>query len=224
MVPTWQSDDGSIRLYRGDCLDVLPELGPVDAVISDPPYGGNYDTDYTRFTGSLAPNRNHGAGIIGDDSPFDPSPFLFADRVVLWGYQHFAARLPVGSVLYWGKKRDNQIGTFLSDGELAWCNRGHGVYEFRHVWHGFDRETERGMVQHPTQKPIALMAWCMERAKVGESAIVLDPFMGSGTTGIACIKTGRQFIGVEKDGRHFDTALNRIKAELSRHPLLEAIA
>lgn len=216
MEPTWQSDDGAVRLYLGDCLDVLPTLpsGSVDAVIADPPYGGNYNTDYTRFTGCLADNRNHGEGIIGDDKPFDPSPFAFARHRVFWGYQHFSAALPIGTILYWGKKRDNQLGTFLSDGELAWCSHGMGVYEFRHVWHGFDRESERGQVLHPTQKPVALMKWCMEVCGVPPIATVFDPYMGSGPIAEACVITGRKYIGCELDPTHFETAKRRIIAAI----------
>jgi DNA modification methylase len=76
-----------------------------------------------------------------------------------------------------------------------------------------------GKVAHPTQKPIALMAWCMDKAKVPEGATVLDPYMGSGSTGIAALRTGRRFIGIEKDPEHFKNALERIQRELSQMTL-----
>lgn len=72
---------------------------------------------------------------------------------------------------------------------------------------------------HPTQKPVELMAWCMEQAKVPEGALVLDSYMGSGTTGIACIRTGRRFVGIEKDPTHYATALKRITDELAQGDL-----
>lgn len=209
-MTTYESDN--VKLYLGDCLDILPAItGQVNAVITDPPWGGNYDCDYTRFTNGITQHRNHHRGCPGDDKPFDPLPWLNFPAVVLWGYQHFADRLPIGSILVWNKKRDSQLGTFLSDCEIAWMKGGHGCYLFNHVWHGFDRETERGKVMHPMQKPVALMAWCLERAGVPIGATVLDPFMGSGATGIACIQTGRKFIGMEIDSEYFEIARRRIQ-------------
>lgn len=204
-----------VRLIHGDCLEVLPtlEAGSVDAVITDPPWGSNNDCDYTRFSGGLWPNHHHRRrGIIGDDEPFDPSPWLGFPQVVLWGYQFFAPRLPVGTLLVWNKKRDSQLGTFLSDGEIAWQKGGKGVYIFPHVWHGFDRASERNQgILHPTQKPVALFRWCLERAtKPGDT--VIDPYMGSGSCGVACIETGRDFIGIELDADYFTIAQRRIEA------------
>ena len=223
MQPTWQTSDGAFRLYLADCLDVLPELeaGSVDAVCSDPPYGVNNDCDYTRFTGGLAPNHHHHQGIYGDDKPFDPSPWLEFPQVVLWGYQYFARDLPIGTTLVWNKKANNQLGTFLSDCELAWMKGGVGAYLFNHVWHGFDRQTERGEgILHPSQKPVALMRWCLSKIKGGGA--ILDPFMGSGTTIVAAIRTGRRAIGIEKEPKYFAIAVKRIEAELNRAPLFEA--
>ncbi len=216
MTDTWSKPDWEcegVRLYCGDCLKLLPQLpaGIVDGVVSDPPYGGSYDTDYTRFSGGLSPNRNWGNGIVGDDKPFDPAPWLAFEQVCLWGYQHWAHRVPLGTILVWCKKRDTQLGTFLSDAELAWTNKGRGCYVCQHTWHGFDRDSERGKVLHPTQKPVALMRWCIER--LGGASIILDPFMGSGTTGVACVQTGREFVGIEIEPKYFDIAVTRIDQE-----------
>lgn len=222
--PDWQTDDGRVRLYCGDCLDVLPTLGHVDAVVTDPPYGMAWNTDSTRFTGG---NHTRGEGrddwgdIASDCEPFDPSPWLQFDRVVLFGANHFAQRLPVGTTLVWIKKADHLFGTFLSDAEIAWMKGGHGVYCYRKQFPPPSRiaEHDRKSVAHPTQKPIDLMEWCIEKAKCeGE---VLDPYMGSGTTGVACVRLGRRFIGIEKEPRYFDIAVKRIKAELERAPLFE---
>ena len=144
-----------VKLYLGDCLDILPtlEAGSVDAVITDPPWGSNKNCDYTRFSGGITENgRQQHKAIYLDDQPFDPSPWLQYDQVILWGYQHFAMRLPAGSVLVWLKKRDNQLGTILSDAELAWQKGGKGVYVFRHIWNGFDRETDENTVIYYLQK------------------------------------------------------------------------
>ena len=195
----------NVTLYRGDCLHILPTLADVDAVISDPPYGMAEDTNRLRFSGGEAGKnrgKNWGEPIANDDAPFDPAPWLAFPAVVLFGMNHFAARLPVGTTLVWLKRFEPAYGTFLSDAELAWMKGGCGVYARREI------QTLDGMGErkHPTQKPVAIMEWCMERAKVEQGALVLDPYMGSGTTGIACIRTGRRFIGVEIDPAHYATA------------------
>ena len=201
-----------VQLYLGDCLDVLRTLpdGSVDAVVTDPPYGCDNDCDYTRFSGGLSESTCFHLGIHGDNQPFDPIPWPTFPKVILWGYQFYADKLPQGTVLVWLKKRDSQLGTFLSDCELAWQKGGKGVYLRRHIWHGFDRETERGQkTLHPSQKPVALMRWCIERVtQPGQT--ILDPFMGSGTTGVACVQTGRKFIGCEISPEYYAIAEKRI--------------
>ena len=209
---------GPCTLFLGDCLDLLPI--EADAVITDPPYGMNWNTDSTRFSGGSNPEvrgrgRSEYGAVCGDDQSFDPSPWLEFESVVLFGANHFGARLPVGTTLVWLKRNDGAFGTFLSDAEVAWMKGGHGVYARRDLSMNGGAGTRR----HPCQKPVAIMAWCMERAKVPTGATVLDPFMGSGTTGIACIRTGREFIGSEKDEQHFATACKRIKHELSQSQL-----
>lgn len=219
-APTWES--GNVRLYLADCLNLLPSLTGIDAVISDPPYGMDWNTNGRRFSGGhrqrKGPSmggRDWQKGIEGDDSPFDPSPWLAFKKCVLFGANHYAARLPVGTTLVWIKRTPAAFGTFLSDAEVAWMKTGHGVY-CRMGPHPESMAQER---LHPTQKPVELMAWCMDRAKVPAGATVLDPYMGSGSTGIACIRTHRNFVGIEKDPAHFQTALDRIKRELAQGDL-----
>jgi len=214
MKPTWESD--GVQLYLGDCLDVLPTLGSVDAVITDPPYGMNNNTDYTRFSGghrsSIAKRgggRDYGKPIVGDVGPFDPSPWLGFTRVVLWGCNHYAARLPVGTMLVWIKRNAAAFGSFLSDAELAWMKGGHGVYCRKDL--SMNAIARRRA--HPNQKPVSLMEWCMDKAGVPIDATVLDPYLGSGTTGVACVKTGRRFIGIEIDEGYFEIAKKRIWEE-----------
>lgn len=202
----------SVTLILGDCLAHLPIAA--DAVISDPPYGMDWNTDSKRFSGG---KRKRGEGVdnwgkvSGDDKPFDPALWLEYPACVLWGSNHYGQRLPVGTTLIWMKKPPHLFGTFLSDAEVAWMKGGHGTY-----CHLNTREymaTQKNKM-HPTQKPVALMAWCMDRAKVPQGATVLDPYMGSGSTAIACIRTGRKFIGIERDPVHFATAEQRIRREL----------
>jgi len=220
MTPDFHDAQRGISLYCGDSLQIAPEL-EFDAVISDPPWGMNNDTDNSRFSGgniASISRRGNGVGtgggvpIIGDDQPFDPTPWLACEKVVLFGSNHFAQRLPVGTTLVWLKRFDIGFGTFLSDAEIAWMKGGCGVYAKRDV-----SMTGEALTRiHPNQKPVPIMIWCMEMAKVQEGKTVLDPYSGSCSTGIACIRTGRKFIGIEKDPTHFQTALDRIKRELAQ--------
>lgn len=214
-----------VTLYLGDCREILPTLGKVDAVVTDPPYGMNYDTDSRRFTGGKR-SIERGAcradrKIIGDDVEFDPAPWLAYDRLVLWGANHYAAKLPLGSTLVWLKRYQEQYGTFLSDAEIGWRRGGCGVYAFHAPDSNGRRQLEAygdafaGETAHPTQKPVALMSWCIEQLPP-PAALILDPFMGSGTTGVAAVRLGRKFIGIEIEPKYFDIACRRIGDELSR--------
>jgi site-specific DNA-methyltransferase (adenine-specific) len=200
---------GRATLYNADCRDVLPLLGKVDAVVTDPPYGMKWDGKVTvgknghGSTGAKA--KHYGVTIYGDDEPFDPSPWLAYEQVVLFGSNHFGQRLPVGTTLVWVKRKDGGFGSFLSDGEVAWMKGGHGVYCFRDtslMGETLDRA-------HPTQKPVPLMRWCIEKS--GQGQLILDPFMGSGSTGVAAVQMGRSFIGIEREQRYFDVACKRIE-------------
>jgi len=205
----WQN----VTMINADCLDALPI--EADAVISDPPYGMKWD-------GRIKSGKNgHTAGdarrpavkIHGDDEPFDPEPWLEYPKVVLFGCNHYAQRLPVGTTLIWAF-----CNGWLSDAEIAWMKGGVGCYCKRDTSHNA-LANER---EHPTQKPVTVMAWCLEMAKVPIGATVLDPYAGSGTTAIACIRTGRKFIGIEKDPKHYQTACERIDRELAQGILLPA--
>jgi len=222
----------NVTIIHGDCQDWA---GEADAVISDPPYGMDWNPDSTRFSGGQSPKitggRKNGRAqhrvsrcdkIEGDSVPFDPGPWLEYKHVALWGANHFGARLPVGTTLVWIKRYEKLYGSFLSDAELAWVKGGHGVYCRRKIFTPPTRAVEGGgtgaypVAIHPNQKPIEIMAWCMDKAKVPEGATVLDPYMGSGTTGIACIRTGRRFVGIEIDTGHFATARKRLERELAQ--------
>lgn len=224
MSTVWQS--GDVTLYLGDCLDILPSLARIDAVVTDPPYGMLLDTDNSRFSGghvrSMARGGNGiGTGdakpIIGDDCPFDPTPWLDYPIVVLFGYNYFARCLPVGTVLVWIKRLDPAFGSFLSDAELVWMKGGHGVYCRRDL----SMNSETLTRSHPTQKPVSLIEWCMNKARVAVGATVLDPFMGSGTMGVACVKLGRKFIGIEIEPKYFKIAKQRISEAQAQLPLFK---
>jgi site-specific DNA-methyltransferase (adenine-specific) len=207
---------GDCALYLGDCREILPTIGKVDAVVTDPPYGMRWNTNSSRFSGgnrdSVA-RRGQGRAdwgdITEDDQPFDPSPWLTYPQSIMWGANHYAANLPVGTTLIWIKRLDHAFGTFLSDAEIGWMKGGHGVYCRRDLSLMADLNNRL----HPSQKPLGLMQWCIEKT----GGTVLDPFMGSGTTGVACVKLGRRFIGIEMEPKYFDIACRRID-EAHRQP------
>jgi len=224
-----------VTLYQGDCLDILPTLEGVDAVVSDPPYGIGHKARPNQSQGGKTLRNKfragdaygkHSGSIIGDLAPFDPSPWL-GFPCAMWGAGYYHERLPRGGWLLWDKKCTGGYDNWNSaDGDMAWMSREAAPRVFRLVWIGLVRgEVEkasggqnRGSL-HPNEKPVRLMAWTMDNLKVPEGATVLDPYMGSGTTGIACIRTGRNFIGIEKDPEHFETARKRIEAELAQGDL-----
>jgi DNA modification methylase len=209
-----------IDLRCGDCLDVMRTIadGSVDAVVTDPPYGMKWNTNSCRFSGGKRGHRRPGEGrsdwsdILEDDRSFDPSPWLVFPKVILWGANHFGARLPVGTTLVWVKRNDAAFGSFLSDAEIAWMKGGHGVYLRRDL--SMNAITKSRV--HPTQKPIALMRWCIERLKLKPGATILDPYMGSGSTGVAAVELGFHFIGIEQNPGYFAIAERRITAALPR--------
>lgn len=205
-----------VELILGDCLEVLPTLGRFDAVVTDPPYGMNLNTDNSRFSGGDAASvarRSNGPGsaagkpIYGDNKPFDPSVLtsIGSDQII-WGWNHFASQLPKGALLVWIKRNDDAFESFLSDAEVAWLSRGVGVFCRRDL----SNASLAKQREHPTQKPVGIMQWCVEKTK----GHVLDPFMGSGTTGVACVKLGRKFTGIEIDPGYFDIACRRIARAL----------
>ena len=212
-----------VTLYTGDCLDIMRtlEAGSVDAVITDPPYGIALATNYASRKRTALAACNDFPPIAGDNAPFDPRPLLVFPVVVLFGANYYADRLPPsGGWVVWDKlnglssKRAWGFNDH-SDCELIWTNQGNAARLIPHRWMGAMKESESNERRvHPTQKPVALMA-----ALIGQytqpGATVLDPFMGSGTTGVACVQTGRNFIGIEIDPGYAEIARARIeKAQL----------
>ena len=201
----------SVELYLGNCLEILPTLPEVDAVIADPPYGVKIKFGKVKFARYGTHVVHHDSPVFGDDKPFDPAPFLdIAPVVALCGGNNFASRLPDSrGWIYWDK-RPNMKRNDFGDGELIWTNQDHVIRKFTHMWNGVLRDSQSGHKHyHPTEKPIALMVYLLnEYTKPGD--VILDPFMGSGTTGVACIETGRNFIGIEIEPKYFEIAEKRI--------------
>lgn len=188
---------GDCTLYLGDSREILPTLDHVDAVVTDPPYG---------LGGKLhRPGPGKWAKLYGGGSPeWDTESAdlgWLADmdcQAIVWGGQYFNLP-PQGGWLIW----DKIVRQFSSGhAELAWTNIDQPVRAFNYSHGALATE---GKV-HPTQKPLPLMKWCLSFT----SGVVADPFMGSGTTGVACAKMGRSFIGIEIDEGYFDIACQRI--------------
>ena len=225
---------GDCRLILGDCRDILPTLGKVDAVVTDPPYGIGYRHSgggrrgANRLTGKRKPLCDT-RSVIGDDRPFDPAHLInLAPRIILWGANHYASRLPdQPSWLVWDKVT---TGPSFADVEMAWTNLGFPAKRHKQLWSGClvqgeertnrtMRETGRATREHPTQKPVALMDWCV--ALLGNVKLLLDPYMGSGTTGVVCARRELTFVGIEIDPTYFDIACRRIE-EAYKQPRLFA--
>jgi site-specific DNA-methyltransferase (adenine-specific)/modification methylase len=203
---------GDATLYLGDCRDVLPTLARVDAVVTDPPYGIGRDKGNGNGNGSTGFYPVQYRKSYDGDWDYRPDEnlirWLFFSpkaRVIIWGGNHLSGDLPEnGGWLVWDKQ--NTMPTF-SDCELAWTNLNRtSVKMFRYSGNGLmAREKDR---EHPTQKPVALMEWCLGFVGAG---VILDPFMGSGTTGVACARLRRRFIGIEIHEPYFDIACRRIE-------------
>lgn len=214
---------GDCRLILGDWREVIPHLHGVGAIASDPPYGIAFKhggNDRSGIGGGAYSTKFAGVGIVGDDQPFSPVEMLALDvPTILWGANHFCHELPGGpSWLVWDKRAASGHTNDFADCEIAWTNTGGVARVFRHHWDGMMKASERGVARvHPTQKPIALMEWCLGFLKA--EGAVLDPFMGSGSTGVACVRAGRPFIGIEIDEGFFSAACKRID-EAVREPRL----
>lgn len=207
---------GGQRLILGDCLQVMPLLGRFDAVVTDPPYGIGRDKGMggggVRLAGDA---RRYESG--GWDYTRPPNE-AFAGMIaagavhVVWGGNYFSDALPQsGKWLFWDKC---QTTPSYSDGELAWTSlSGEAVKQFTYNGSGMQAK-EKNRV-HPTQKPVALMEWCL--GFLPDAKTILDPFMGSGTTLVACQRLGRMGTGIELDPDYFEIACRRVE-EATRQP------
>lgn len=200
---------GDATLILGDCREVLPTLGKVDAVVTDPPYGiarvwkGGFSSRHGWGNAEAQAGLRNAWDDEGPDA--DTLARLSSARTsIIWGGNYFDLP-PSRGWLVWNKP---ERGFTLAEAELAWTN----IDTVVRVFDGNRSDVGR---EHPTQKPLALMQWCIGKTK----GVVLDPFMGSGTTGVACIKLGRKFIGIEIEERYFDIACRRIE-EAWRQPRL----
>lgn len=201
---------GNCELYLGDCRDILPMIGPIDAVVTDPPYGLG-----ERLAGGTW-GAKYGGGLAWDQK----TPDFLADIIklapicIIWGGNYFSLP-PSRCWLIWQKP--DAVRT-MADAELAWTNLDANT---RFLCHSI-AATNAERVDHPTQKPIRVMDWSRSFAPTART--ILDPFMGSGSTGVACIKSGRRFIGIEVEQKYFDIAVTRIEAAQRQGDMLHQLA
>ena len=199
---------GDCRLLLGDCREILPTLGKVDAIVTDPPYGlGDRWTSGGRGQWPLVDRDMRGGGGGWDAKAADMAPIvLLADKAIVWGGNYFELPQSRGWLVWDKIVRNFSTGVC----ELAWTNLDQPIKAFNYSHGALATEGK----SHPTQKPLLLMQWCL--GFLPDARTILDPFMGSGTTGVACVREGRSFIGIEIDEGYFNIACKRIRDEYAR--------
>jgi site-specific DNA-methyltransferase (adenine-specific) len=198
---------GNATLYLGDCREILPTLPRVDAVITDPPYGiGIASNPVRQMHEKLDWDAN------APDADLIRACVDAGDVAVLWGGNYFGLP-PSQCFLVWDKVQPEDFSLAMC--EQAWTNKKGPAKLFRKSVLSYRKE-------HPTQKPVELMAWCIDQ--LGGASVILDPFMGSGTTGIAAMQMGRKFIGIEREPKYFEIACRRIEDAQRQERLFEPAA
>ena len=189
---------GDATLYFGDCMDILPTLDRVDAVITDPPYG----LGDRMKGGTWGAKTEFKEMVIWDNAPPEVKNLIdlanMADIAVFWGGNYYGLP-PSRCWLVWDKQ--NAVPT-MADCEIAWTSLDANTKRFSHP-------VGRILNGHPSEKPLQLMRWSIDVVKA--KGTIFDPYMGSGTTGVAAIQMGRKFIGIEREPKYFDIACKRIE-------------
>lgn len=209
---------GNATLYLGDCLDVLPLIDKVDAVITDPPYGMSFQSNY----------RQHKHLKIANDESAD-----IAIKVIQWCIEN------TGHSIYAFGRWDNIYDYPKPKSLVTWVKNNWSMGDLHHEHarqtevaffyamqnHFFPKQRPTDVIEyprtnnefHPTEKPVGLMCKFVEWT----SGTILDPFMGSGATGVAAIQMGRKFIGIEREPKYFDIACKRIEQAVAQPQLFE---
>jgi len=198
---------GDATLYLGDCMDILPTLGKVDAVITDPPFGvGNFVQVSGNVRGELV--------TWNDAGPSEEFFKLIKEKSthrIVWGANYFNCFEGAGG-LVWVK---NQPMPNMSKAEMASTSWGNKVELISLTWTNYVNTKES---DHPCERPVGLYKWCIKQVPK-QPQTILDPFMGSGTTGVAAIQLGRKFIGIEREPKYFDIACKRIEQAVAQGQL-----
>lgn len=210
----------SYTLHHADCMTLLAEL-PRDAIVlMDQPYGINYRVNERRDRAGLKTEKlldtEKRAAIHGDAQPFDPRPWLEFARVAMFGAEHVEGLPAGGRWIVWDKRRGTTPDDH-PDCEMVWTNVRGASRIHRQLWRGICREGEENVSRsrklHPNQKPVALLDFILTQLGAKPGDTVIDPYMGSGSTGVAALRRGLKFIGIEIDPTHFETARVRLENE-----------
>jgi site-specific DNA-methyltransferase (adenine-specific) len=198
---------GDATLYLGDCLGILPTLGKVDAVVTDPPYGISSWSTTGGYKGRISESdKNDLKSWDVIDPVVISAVWSMKCEIIMWGGNYLSGVLgSCRSPLIWDKK---QSGMQYAECEIAWTNFNRGTVRLLSL--SVASGDQFGKKEHPTQKPTKVMEWSISQLK-GDPNLILDPFMGSGTTGVACMNLGRKFIGIEIEPKYFDIACERIE-------------
>ena len=204
---------GNATLYLGDCMDVLPALAPVDAVITDPPFGvGNFVQTTGRKGGR---GENAGKAVQWNESGPPPAFFDAIKKIskhrIIWGANFFNCFEDRGGAIVWIKRQS--VPNF-SKADVASCTHYQKTETVEIPWTNFT-VTHRAETDHPCERPVNLYEWCINYLPQ-RPAIVLDPYMGSGSVGVACMRQSVAFIGIEREPRYFDACCERIAAAQSQ--------
>jgi site-specific DNA-methyltransferase (adenine-specific)/modification methylase len=203
---------GNATVILGDCLEVLPTLDKCDAVVTDPPYGIGIDRKMAKSSGKIV-----GKGVAKgtyeafgwDDEPINKTHidllYKAGTSLIIFGGNYFELP-PTKCWLLW----DKEINGNFAQAEMAWTNLNKPVKLKRYMWNGMLRANNELRGDHPTQKPIGIMEWVINHLPENTKTII-DPFMGSGTTGVACMNLEKKFIGIERERKYFDIACKRIE-------------
>lgn len=226
-TPDWQTPDGRVKLWCADCIDILLALPKVDCVVTDPPYG-------VGFSGKRAKQRNGdtlkaASGYIGYDDTTDNVRMKVVPAIVLAITLAKRAAITPGTRCMFMYPTPKDVGCFYSaagTGLGPWgfvCSQPilyYGTCPHNHRGAkpnsmGQSYPNDANATGHPCSKPLPIALWLVERASL-DGETILDPFMGSGTTGVACVRLGRQFLGIERDPKYFDIAVRRISREIEQ--------
>ncbi len=209
MKPYYKDEYATI--YHGDCKDFLNQVEDVNLLLTDPPYG-------IGIKGTVGGNKIAKVTDYGDFNNWDESPIKDsliqqiigkADKAIIWGGNYYSLP-PSRCWLVWDKLNGSN---YFADCELAWTNLNMAVRKIELLWNGMIRvDSEKRY--HPTQKPIKLMSWCIEKAGGNAVKTILDPFMGSGTVLRAAKDRNIKCIGIEKIEKYCEVAADRLSQEV----------
>jgi len=213
------------RVYCGDCLELMKEIPDksIDLVLTDPPYGILNSCGWINQPGKRigkAPQIDYSVSFDWDERPeketFDEI-IRVSNNQIIFGGNYFP--LPPSSCWIVWDRRNGECS--FADCELAWTSFNTATRIFRYRWQGMLQEdmSHKEERVHPTQKPLKLIEWCLLKySQPGDT--ILDPFLGSGTTAVACVKTGRNYIGIEKEPKYVEIALKRLE-KVNNHKLTD---